>query len=133
MAYNPYAGGMMPPGYPQSMAPIPSQMIPQAMPSAGGMYQIRPVASIEEAKAVPTDFGGQLTIMPDQMHGMIYTKQLNISTGAADFLVYVRGQMPQQEAAPAVDLSAYVRRDEFEELTKKLNLLTQQLGGLNDA
>lgn len=36
----------------------------------------RQVASLDEAKAVPTDFSGALTIMPDWAHGYIYAKAL---------------------------------------------------------
>lgn len=84
---------------------------------------VRPVASIEEARAVQTDFSGALTIMPDLSHGYIYTKQLNLQTGCADFAAYSRVQ-----DAPKVQTD-YVPRDEFDELTRRFNALCDQLGG----
>ena len=42
----------------------------------------RPVASIEEARAIPTDFSGALMILPDLSHGMVYTKQLILRMAA---------------------------------------------------
>ena len=51
---------------------------------------VRPVASVEEARAVQTDFSGALTSMPDTAHGYIYTKQLNLQTGCADFACRTR-------------------------------------------
>ncbi len=60
-------------GYPQ----------PQAFPQQVPMQQqepnviCRPVASIDEAMSIPTDFNGNLMVFPDLSHGMIYTKQLN--------------------------------------------------------
>ena len=81
------------------------------------------VASVEEARAVQTDFSGALTIMPDTAHGYIYTKQLNLQTGCADFAAYSRVQ-----DAPKVQTD-YVPRGEFDELTRRFNALCDQLGG----
>lgn len=84
---------------------------------------VRPVASVEEARAVQTDFSGALTIMPDTAHGYIYTKQLNLQTGCADFAAYSRVQM-QDEPKPD-----YVARGEFDELKARFNTLCDKLGG----
>ena len=64
---------------------------------------VRPVASVEEARAVQTDFSGALTIMPDTAHGAIYTKQLNLQTGCADFVMYRRAQEPETNKPPGID------------------------------
>ncbi len=84
---------------------------------------VRPVASVEEARAMQTDFSGALTIMPDVVHGYIFTKQLDLSTGCAEFAAYQRVPMERQTA------SQYVSREEFNALTQRLNALYSQLGG----
>lgn len=105
------------PQYPQQYAQQNVQM-PQYP-----QHIVRPVASVEEARAVQTDFSGALTIMPDTAHGYIYTKQLNLQTGCADFAAYSRVQ-----DAPKVQTD-YVPRGEFDELTRRFNALCDQLGG----
>lgn len=64
----------------------------------------RPVASVEEARAVQTDFSGALMVFPDVSHGMIHTKRLDYNTGSAAFNTYRLEQpsQPAQEAAIAV-------------------------------
>lgn len=116
MAYGaPYGyGGYTPQQYPQ-------QQVQQLVQSP--QHLVRPVASVEEARAVQTDFTGALTIMPDTAHGAIYTKQLNLQTGCADFALYRR---VQDQDAPKPD---YVARGEFDELKARFNTLCDQLGG----
>lgn len=58
-------------------------------------FMCRPVASLEEAKAVPTDFNGNMLIMTDLSHGAIYTKVLDTATGSARFEIYAR--VPEQQ------------------------------------
>ena len=87
---------------------------------------------MEEARAVQTDFTGALTIMPDTAHGAIYTKQLNLQTGCADFAMYRRAQEPETNKPAEIDLSDYVPRTEFNELIRRFNKLCEQLGGAND-
>lgn len=132
MAYGQYGY----PQYPQAQSQyqqVQSQ-VPQQMMQQYPQNLVRPVASIEEARAVQTDFNGALTIMPDTAHGFIYTKQLNLQTGCADFNAYQRVQ-PQETAQPKeIDLSKYVPRAEFDELIRRFNKLCEQLGGAsNDA
>ncbi len=115
------------------MQPV-QQYQPQQNPQANII--VRPVASIEEARAMQTDFSGAMILMPDTAHGQIYTKQLNYNTGSADWGVYRRMQeQPQQESLPqSVDLSGYVRREDFELLCSQFKALVDQLGGnSNDA
>ena len=74
--------GMQPLGS-AGMAPqMPSQasQAPQGVNSQPG-YICRPVASYDEAKAVPTDYMGNIILMPDFAHGMIYAKALDANTG----------------------------------------------------
>ena len=107
-------------GYPQYPQQYPQQNV--QMPQYP-QHIVRPVASVEEARAVQTDFSGALTIMPDTAHGYIYTKQLNFQTGCADFAAYSRVQM---QDAPKPD---YVPRGEFDELKARFNTLCDKLGG----
>lgn len=95
-----------------------SQM--QTTPAQQG-FIVRPVASMEEAKAVPTDFSGNVTVMTDFSHGMIYTKTLNYQDGTSVFNCYRLDNTPLQPAPqitqPTVD---YVTRKEFEALRAEI-------------
>ena len=117
-------GGYTPQYQPQQ---YPQQQVQQPVQSP--QHLVRPVASVEEARAVQTDFTGALTIMPDTAHGAIYTKQLNLQTGCADFALYRRVQEPEINKPLETDLSGYVPRAEFDELKKRFNTLCDQLGG----
>lgn len=99
-------------GQPQMQPPM--QQIPSPQPAAmqqtqmqNGMqanYICQPVASEEEARAVPTDFSGATQVLLDCAHGMIYTKRLNFADGSAIFSSYRLAQpmppAPQEEYAP---------------------------------
>lgn len=126
MAYGePYGYGGYTPQYQPRQ--YPQQQVQQPVQSP--QHLVRPVASVEEARAVQTDFTGALTIMPDTAHGAIYTKQLNLQTGCADFALYRRVQEPEINKPLETDLSGYVPRAEFDELKKRFNTLCDQLGG----
>lgn len=112
-------------GYPQYPQQYPQQ---NAQMPQYPQHIVRPVASVEEARAVQTDFSGALTIMPDTAHGAIYTKQLNLQTGCADFALYRRVQDPVNKPLET-DLSKYVPRSEFDELKQRFNTLCDKLGG----
>lgn len=129
MAYGaPYGyGGYTPQYQPQQ---YPQQQVQQPVQSP--QHLVRPVASVEEARAVQTDFTGALTIMPDTAHGAIYTKQLNLQTGCADFVMYRRAQEPETNKPLEIDLSKYVPRTEFDELIRRFNKLCDHLGGVDN-
>lgn len=125
MAYGtPYGYGGYAPQYQQQ--PQMQQVVQSPQ------HIVRPVASVEEARAVQTDFSGALTIMPDTAHGAIYTKQLNLQTGCADFALYRRVQEPEINKPLEIDLSKYVPRTEFDELIRRFNKLCDHLGGAGD-
>lgn len=127
MAY-PYNYTGYTPQYPQQYPQQQPQMQQQVVQSP--QHIVRPVASVEEARAVQTDFSGALTIMPDTAHGAIYTKQLNLQTGCADFALYRRVQEPEINKPLEIDLSKYVPRTEFDELIRRFNKLCDHLGGV---
>lgn len=79
---NPYGN----PYNQQSMMQQPVQKPPMQQMQAN--YICRPVASEEEARAVPTDFTGATIVMVDTAHGSIYTKSLNPMDGSAMFSTY---------------------------------------------
>lgn len=116
-------------GYqPGGQAQAPDQ--PPARQEQPGMI-FRPVASFDEAKAVPTDFSGALTIMPDWIHGYIYAKALG-DNGAPVFRAYrdvdappaQTVPQPTAEPAPAV---AYAPLEELERLRREVAALREEL------
>lgn len=89
---------------------------------------VRPVASFDEAKAVPTDFSGALTIMPDWGHGYIYAKALG-DNGTPVFRSYravdaAPAPLPAAEPAPAVE---YAPLEELERLREEVKALREEL------
>ena len=120
----------------QLEAQMPPQYMPQyqqPMPRAATPYSpimSVPVASEQEAMAVPTDFTGALQVMVDQAHGMIYTKQLSPQTGAAVFGRYALQPEtpPAPERAPAtIQGESPVTREEFQRLRKDLDDLFEMI------
>lgn len=92
----------------------------------------RQVASLDEAKAVPTDFSGALTIMPDWAHGYIYAKAL-ADNGIPVFRTYrtvdyapAQTPPPQTAAAPAPAVE-YAPLEELERLRQEVNVLREEL------
>lgn len=100
-----------------------------AQPNQSGLI-VRPVASFDEAKAVPTDFSGALTIMPDWGHGYIYAKALG-DNGTPVFRSYRAvdvaqnpDPLPAAEPAPAVE---YAPLEELERLRDEVKALREEL------
>lgn len=80
-------------------------------------YICRPVASEEEARAVPTDFTGATIVMVDAAHGCIYTKALNPMDGSAMFATY----RYTEPAPPAQEKTqAYAPMEELEQLRREV-------------
>lgn len=94
-----------------------SQM--QTQPAQQG-FIVRPVTSPEEARAIPTDFSGAVTLMPDLPHGVVYTKALNYNDGTSIFGCYRLDLQPAQPAQPE-----YVTRQEFEKLRAEIARMTE--------
>ena len=92
---------------------------------------VRPVASYDEAKAVPTDFSGALTIMPDWAHSFIYAKAMG-DKGTPVFRAYrdinappvQAAPQPVAEPAPAV---VYAPLEELQQLRQEVNALREEL------
>ena len=88
------------------------QMVRPAYPSSG-LYsnRIRPVSSLEEARASVIDFDGSVFYFPDAANKKIYTKQINLD-GTALLNMYVLQETPQPDT--------YVSKDEFQQTVSLL-------------
>ena len=109
--------------YPQQMQRLNYQES-QVMPAS--MIKGRPVASIEEVRALPIDFDGSIFYFPDMSNNKIYTKQIGLN-GQSILQVYSLTELPVAEVK-------YVTKEEFNlalnELTAKLEQIKQ--GGTDD-
>lgn len=70
--------------------------------------RIRPVASLDEVRAMNIDFDGSVFYFPDYANRKIYTKQINMD-GTASINMYELKEIPSTQPA-SVD---FVTRDEF--------------------
>ena len=114
-------------GQPGPAYPAQYQQGQGGQPNQPGLI-VRPVASFDEAKAVPTDFSGALTIMPDWAHGFIYAKALG-DNGTPVFRAYravdaAPSAPPAAEPAPAVE---YAPLEELERLREEVKALREEL------
>lgn len=116
----------MPPQYQQAAQQTVQSPLQQQVQGQPNVI-CRPVASEEEARAVPTDFTGATLVLTDTAHGKIYTKSLNYADGSAMFATYQLVQ-PQQAAPvqepPAVE---YAPRSELESLRAEIDSLRAEL------
>lgn len=118
--------GYQPGGQVQSPAQYQQGQPGNAQPNQSGLI-VRPVASFDEAKAVPTDFSGALTIMPDWAHGYIYAKALG-DNGTPVFRAY-RDVDTAQAAPPAAEPPRsveYAPLEALEQLRQELNNLREE-------
>lgn len=133
--------GAMPQQMPQSPNFVPQA--PSVVPTGVGQgnypastqigMRVRPVASYDEAKAVPTDFMGNMLILTDLSHGNIYTKVLDPATGSSIFQTYQRvpespPQTHQQNFSNIDPIPSYDPKAEIEHLKMELNNLKHELG-----
>ena len=131
--YAPYYGNYMPNYYqPMQNQPIMNQpvqnvqQVPQtnqaasAQQSAQSNFFCRPVASKEEALAVPVDFMGQPMFFPDLAHSVIYMKRFNTNTGSADLFEF----HGQQEQTPA---PSFAPLDEFNAMKDTIDQLKAEI------
>ena len=138
--FDPYTGQPLPQARPASSRtwlsgvpqtpPTPPPQPPARQEQPGVIF--RQVASLDEAKAVPTDFSGALTIMPDWAHGYIYAKALG-DNGTPVFRTYrdvdcspVQTPPPQTVAAPAPAVE-YAPLEELERIRQDVNALREEL------
>lgn len=123
-----------------AQSPTPSQGMGQGNYPTGYRIGMRvvPVASYDEAKAVATDFAGNMTVMTDLSHDQIYTKVLDPITNSVSFQVYrrvpdqpvptpeqIHPQTAQEQVTPEPQ---YDVRAEMEKIREELELLKRELG-----
>ena len=90
-----------------------------------GNQQVRPVSSIEEAKASPIDFDGTVFYFPDLANKRIYTKHIGMD-GIAVLNMYELKEMPIQQPQKEIDLSHYVTREELEQTILQFKGMLEQ-------
>lgn len=119
----------------QNFVPQVSSGVPQGVsqgsyaPVMQNRMRVRPVASYDEAKAVPTDFMGDLLVLTDLSHGFIYTKVLDPNTGSSIFRIYREAIEPTpQPEQPAAPVPVYDPKAEIEQLRAELNGIKHELG-----
>lgn len=128
---------MMEAQYPQMSNSFPQQPPQQPQPPAAPILKGRPVSNEEEANAAMIDFDGSLFVFPDKAHGKIYTKQLGLDGNIIfqRYSVDTPVAKPVEASPQTVDLSGYVREEDFNEavrgLTEKLSKIEQKLKGGN--
>lgn len=128
--YMPYYGNYMP-NYYQPMQgnqyqpmnqPVPAQAAQQQpQQNVQSNFYCRPVASREEALAVPVDFMGAPMFFPDLAHNVVYMKRFNTNTGAADLFEF-RGQQEQSPPAPS-----FAPLDEFNAMKDTIDQLKAEV------
>lgn len=127
--YN-YQHGMSQMNYtPNYAANYPRPMMEYQQPQMQQPTMIfRPVASEEEARAVPTDFSGAVTVMPDFAHGRIYTKAINFANGAPIAKVYVEQTVePHNESVQYAPMELVEQmRQEMEQMRKTIAQMTEK-------
>lgn len=99
---------------------------PQAQPQQAGQPNMicRPVASEEEARAVPTDFSGATLILTDFGHGKVYTKSLNYADGSAIFNTY---SLNLPAPAASVQTVEYAPLSDVQALQKEVSEIREYL------
>ena len=87
----------------------------------------RPVASVEEVRAMPIDFDGSVFYFPDQSNNRIYTKQIGLN-GQSVIRVY---ELANQPVAAEIK---YVSQEEFTQAISNLTAQLEQIkqGGKED-
>ena len=93
------------------------------------MLKGRPVASIEEVRALPIDFDGSIFYFPDQANNRIYTKQIGLN-GQSIIHMYEQVELPNV-INPDVK---YVTHEEFSQALKTLSAQLEEIkqGGNNN-
>lgn len=110
-----------PQAVPQVSAPDPQGGTFNA-PSQSG-FRVIPVASYDEAKAIPTDFAGDTLILLDLSHGTIYTKALDVSNGTSIFKAF-----RVQEAVSNDSAEKFDAKSEVEKIKKEIEQLRKEIG-----
>lgn len=92
-----------------------TQQPPQTYRAVNANLKGRPVASFDEARAMPIDFDGSIFFFPDLANKRIYTKQINMD-GTMSLNMYEMKEIPIAENNNV----GYVSREEFDNIIQEL-------------
>lgn len=103
--------------------PMNQPMQQQTTPATQSNFYCRPVASREEALAVPVDFMGSPMFFPDLAHNVVYMKRFNTNTGSADVFEF----HGTQQEAPKDMAPAFAPLDEFMSMKDTIAQLKEEI------
>lgn len=115
----------MPPVYQQAQYPAAQQQQPQQE-----QFYCRPVASAEEARAVPVDFNGKPMLFPQLNAGRIYVKIFDPGSGSAIFREF---RMMEPEAEPQTPAVAFAPMSAVEQLSQTVAELQNEVRQLKNS
>lgn len=123
---TPYAPRMeAPQGFQQPTQPAQQPQSVATPPS----FVCRPVASREEAMAIPVDFMGNPMFFPDLAHGVIYVKRFNTQTGSADLFEYY-ARPAERRTEGSQDTVAFAPLNDLMDLKDTVDQLRKDVDGL---
>lgn len=128
--YPQYNYQPQPMGYAPQMQPVyqhlqymPAQQAQQPQPQQEQFY-CRPVASAEEARAVPVDFNGKPMLFPQLNAGRIYVKIFDHGSGSAIFREF---RMVEPEAETQATAVAFAPMSAVEQLSQTVAELQNEV------
>ena len=110
----------------------PPMQAPQAQMQQEQFF-CRPVASADEARAIPVDFSGKPMVLPQLNAGRIYVKMFDQNSGSAIFREFRMYEEPAQEVIAKQSAAAYAPLgvvDQIRKLEETVAALQQELSGL---
>ena len=125
--YQPQQMGYAPNVYPQYQQPqYPAQ---QMQPQPQEQFYCRPVASAEEARAVPVDFNGKPMLFPQLNAGRIYVKIFDPGSGSAIFREFRMAEPEAEAQTPAVAFAPMSAVEQLSQTVAELQAEVRQLKG----
>lgn len=121
---QPQAFGAQPNIFPQTQQP---SVQPQFNQPYNGVI---PVGGIEEVKAFPIDFTGNITYFTDMSNNKIYTKQLGLN-GSPEIKIYSLDStpLPTNTVEQGVGDAINILNKRIEEVEGRINIFENRLGG----
>lgn len=117
--------------YPQQQQRL--NYLESQMATQQNLLRGRPVASLDEVRAIPIDFDGTIFYFPDVSNNRIYTKQIGLN-GQAVFRMYELTDLPSTPQPTSTQ--DFVSKEEFNQaindLSAQLTQIKQGGGTVND-
>lgn len=124
--YQPQQMGYVPNVYPQYQQPqYPAQQMQAQQPQE--QFYCRPVASAEEARAVPVDFNGKPMLFPQLNAGRIYVKIFDPGSGSAIFREFRMAEPEAEAQTPAVAFAPMSAVEQLSQTVAELQNEVRQL------